>query len=536
MKTETNDKSRRNKWVAIALIVTLVIILGSVLLINFMAEPYLESRLESEFSTFTNQDATLDLSEVDIGLFPVSLVVEGISLSPGDNATDRMKEHPVLKSTIESISVSNISWWKLATSGNITIDEAIITGADFYFNPGLSERFSGSGEEGEESDQSRSIKLQSFSISGSSLNIYNEDLTTVKTEIDGADFSASGLNLSQGDIEMADRFEDLEFEIDSASHFTDNGYYWAEFTQIAFDTESGDFLTEGFTLIPQLSPQELPRQIGHEVDHLDIESGSVRLSGLDVPGWLQDRRINAKSITFENPEIRISRDKNPPDKPKEPRQLFNTKFANLPYSVSLDTLSIKNGFISYREWKENQDSSGTVFFDSVEIQMTDIQNSKPDETIKADASTLFMNESKLTVQFDFSLDDDGAQTITGQMDSLNLELLNPVLAPLAFVRIDDGVIHSLSFNFELNETAASGEFLSLYDDFSMSLLSKDNLEETTGNRIVSFLANNIQIQSSNKEPDPRTGEISYEKEVGQSTVNYWWKSLRSGIKDLVQRI
>lgn len=510
-----------------------MIILGSVLLINFMAEPYLESRLQSDFSTFTNQDATLDLSELDIGLFPLSLVVEGISLSPGDNATDRMKEHPVLKSTIESISISNISWWNLATSGNITLDEAIITGADLYFNPGLSERFSGSGEE---SDQSRSITLQSFSISGSSLNIYDEDLTTVKTEIDGADFSASGLNLSQGKVEMADRFENFEFEIDSVSHFTDNGYYLAELTQIAFDTESGDFLTEGFTLIPQLSPQELPRQIGHEVDHLDIESGSIRLSSLDVPGWLEDRRISAKSITVKNPGVRISRDKNPPDKPEEPRQLFNTKFANLPYSVSLDTLSINDGYISYREWKENQDSSGTVFFDSVEIQMTDIQNSKPDQTIKADASTLFMNESKLTVQFDFSLDDDGAQTITGRMDGLDLQILNPVLAPLAFVRIDDGIIQSMSFNFELNDTSSSGDFICLYDDFSMSLLSEDNLEENTGNRIVSFLANNLQIQSSNQEPDPRTGEISYEKEVGQSTVNYWWKSLRSGIKDLVQRL
>jgi hypothetical protein len=70
----------------------------------------------------------------------------------------------------------------------------------------------------------------------------------------------------------------------------------------------------------------------------------------------------------------------------------------------------------------------------------------------------------------------------------------------------------------------------------MSLLSKDDLESNSGRRILSFLANNLQIHSGNGGDNPRVGEISFEKEEGQSTVNYWWKSLRSGMKDLIQRM
>ena len=533
MNTTTHDKSRGSKWIIYTLIGVAGVFVCATVLINLVGEPYLKDRLQSEFAGFSNQDATLEISDLDIGLFPISLEIEGASLSSGSNVADRMKNHPVLETNIESISISNMSWWSLVTSGDLLINKVAITGGDLHLTPGLFDRFS---ESNETSGESRTVRVNLLSLTGSSLIIHREDLSSVKSQITGADLRISGLNLSSGDVEMRDRFDHFSFEIDSVSHHTEAGYYRAKMSRLAFNSDTGNFSGDTLMVIPQYSPKELPKQIGHEVDHIEIHSGPVTLNDLDVAAWFEDRRVQAESITVDKPKVRISRDKNPPDKPLNIRPLLNAQFANLPFSVLIDTFTVRNGFISYREWKEEQDSSGTVFFDSVEIRMTDIQNSRPEQTIKAYASTLFMNESKLTIWFDFTLNDDGAQTIAGQMDSLDLRHLNPVLAPLSFVRIDDGVIHSMFFNFEMNETVASGEFLILYDNFSMSLLSDETLEKTTGNRIVSFLANTIQLKSSNLEPDSRTGKISFEKEEGQSTVNYWWKSLRSGMKDLVERL
>lgn len=505
----------------------------ALILINLIGEPYLKDRLQSQFAGFSDQDATLEISELDIGVFPLSLEIEGASLISGTNVADRMKNSPVLKTKIESISISNMSWWRFVTSGDLLINEVSITGGDLHLTPGLFDRFGGSNESSEEP---RTLTVHSLSIAGSSLSVYREDLSSVKTRVAQADLRVSGLNLSSGNVDAADRFNNFSFEVDSVSHYTETGYYRTEMTRLAFNSDTGDFSADTLMVIPQYSPQELPNQIGHEVDHLDIQSGPLRLNNIDVAAWFEDRLVQAESITVDKPEVRISRDKNPPDKPVNVRPLLNIQFANLPFAVSLDTFTVRNGFISYREWQEEQDSSGTVFFDSVEIQMTDIQNSSPDQTIKADATTMFMNRSKLTVQFDFTLNDDGAQTISGRMDSLDLTALNPVLAPLAFMRIDRGAIQSMEFNFTLNETASQGTLSCSYDNLSMSLLSKDDLESNSGRRIVSFLANHLQIHSANSETDPRTGKISFEKEDGQSTVNYWWKSLGSGMKDLIQRM
>jgi hypothetical protein len=534
VEAETKNKSRRIKWIAGTLIGITVIFLGFIILINSVVEPFLKDRLIAEFGIISKQDATLEIPDLDIGLFPPSVVIDGLFLTPGLGVSDRLKDHPVLESKIESISAKGVSLWGLLTDGNLSVRETLISGAEIHFSSGLLDRLSGNGRSS--GDSSRSVVLNSLTLAGASLTMYQEDLSSVKSHITLADLNVTDLNLSTGDIRMADRFEQFSFGIDSIRHTTEDRLYRFEMDRILFSSDLGSLTTEGFNLKPQLPAREMPKQIGHEIDHIEIETGSIDLKNLDIHAWLTNGAIKAKSITVESPRVKISRDKNPPDKPVNIRPLLNTQFAHLPMLVSLDTLTVRNGFVSYREWREEQDTSGTLFFDSVEMVMTGLQNSEPDQTVHAEVSSLFMNASKLSVQFEFTLNDDGAQTITGQMEGLDLLKLNPVLVPLAFVRIDRGVIHSVAFKFDLNETVASGEFMCLYDDFSMSLLSKRSLESSLGNRIVSFLANNLQVQSSNHEADPRTGEIYFEKEEGQSMVNYWWKSLRSGIKDLMQRM
>lgn len=533
METEKNDKSTLKFWIAGTVIVLVVLFLVGLLLTNIVAEPYLKDRLTEEFEKVSENDAELIISEIDIGIFPPSATFEGVTLAQGSDASERMEDHPVLDSEIERIAISGVGIWSLLTGGDITINDVEINGADLHVSPNLMDRFSGSGQS---SDQTRSVTIESVTISGSSVHNYREDLASVGTELKGIDVRVTDLNVSSDSSSFSDRFGLFELEVDSVIHKTGNDYYVIEGNQVSFSTETGDLMISEFFTIPQLSPSDLPGQVGHEIDHYDIQSGPIQVQAIDVDEWFSNRHIKARNIIAEQLEVKISRDKNHPDKPKNERPLLNTEFSNLPFAVTLDSLSLQDGYISYREWKEGQDSSGTVFFDAVEIKMTNIQNRNKEQTINASASTMFLNESQLSVQFGFSLDEIGSQTITGTLDEIDLEVLNPVLVPLALVRLDDGTVHSLEFNFDLNETEANGEFIAIYDDLSLNLLDEDDLEQNTGNRIVSFLANNIQVRSSNGGDDPRAGEISFEREVGQSTVNYWWKALRSGIKDLIERI
>jgi hypothetical protein len=503
-----------------------------ILVANLIAEPYLQNRLTEEFTTVSDNDAELVISEVNIGFFPPSATIEGVTLAQGTDASERLKDHPVLDSKIQEITISGVGIWSLMTGGNLTIKHAEINGADLHVSSGLMDRFTDSSQS---SDQPRSVTIQSFTISGSSVHNYRDDLASVGTQLKGIDLRVTDLNVTSDSTSFGDRFGLIEFEVDSVIHKTENDYYVIEGNEVSFSSETGDFSITEFFIKPQLTPRELPAQVGHEIDHFNIRSGSIQLHALDVDELISNNHFKARNFTAQKLKVEISRDKNHPDKPKNEGPLINTQFSNLPFSVTLDSLSLSDGYIGYREWKEGQDTSGTVFFDAVEIKMANLQNLDKEQTIHAEASTMFLNESKLSVEFEFSLDENGSQTITGTLDEIDLDVLNPVLIPLTLIRLDDGTIHSLEFNFDLNEIEAIGEFIAIYDDLSLNILNKDDHQQNTGNRIVSFLANNIQVRSSNGGENPRTGEISYEREEGQSTVNYWWKSLRSGMKDLIQR-
>ena len=536
-REDSSKNSRIKKWGIISAIIVAFIFLASILTINFVIEPYAEERITTAFSKVSNGDAELTMSELDIGIFPLSMTLQNVGLERGVNASERLTDHPVLQSTIGNLTVSGFSLFSYLSDGEINVGDVVIDEANLHLSPGLTERYQSPSDSGSEgSGRTGSISVDRIRVSLTSVEIYSEDLSEVDTRVSGADIELSGL-LMQGDGESSTpELDALSLEIDSVSHKSNQGFYSARSANILFDSKEGAFSAEGFELIPLLSPKELPRVVGHEMDHMDIESGMIKLTGLKSDMLFTEGKIEATHLSVLKPTVKISRDKSPPDKIKEPRPLMNTAFAQLPTPISIDSLTIDQGYISYREWQESQDSSGTVFFDSIDLKVMNLQNIDREERITAEARTSFMNLADLSVLFNFSLLEDGSQTVSGRMEGLDLEALNPVLVPLAFVRIDRGVIHSVDFDFELNNSSSSGEFITLYENFSMSLLSKDGLHSSTGKRIVSFLANNIQIHSSNTEPDPRIGEISFEKEVGQSTVNYWWKSIRSGMKDLVQRI
>lgn len=533
MVNEEANNSNRFKWLYIAVIVVVFLWIGGIAFTNLIAEPYLKDRISEEFSKVSENDAELVISKVDVDLFPPGITLEDLSLVQGSGASERMREHPVLNSVIGKVSVSGVGVWSLLTHGDVKIKNAEVTGSDFHVSPGLMDRFNGSGQT---SGQSRSVVIQNFTASETSVDLYRKDLISVGTQLHAVDLRISDLNLTSDTGSMSDRFGLLEFEIDSVLHKTESDYYVVEGNQVSFSRETGDFLISELFVKPQLSPMELPAQVGHEIDHFDIQSGPVELHAIDLDEWFLNRHLKARSITAEKLKVEISRDKNHPDKPKPEKPLLNTQFAGLPFSVSVDSLAWREGFISYREWSEEQDSSGTVFFDSVDAVITGIQNRNQEETIKAQASTMFLNESQLLVQFEFSLNDVGSQKIDGTLEEIDLKTLNQVLVPLAQVQIDDGHLHSIEFNFQLDHTEASGDIICIYEDFSLSFLQDESHEKSTGNRIISFLSNNIQIRSSNDGEEPRSGEISFERELGQSDVNYWWKSLRSGIQDLIKRI
>ncbi len=502
------------------------------LLSTFMAEPYLKEKITERANSFLPENAEFTIEDIDVGILSRGVSLYGISLERRDEDSEEEREG-VRGSYIEYINASGIDLWNLFTDGDIVVGEIEVEGADLHFDP---DRVADLVQADSSGGESRPVIVEALRISNGNVYLYKPGLPEAQSELQGIAVTAG--NIKSGVESGEDKYlpDDFDIQVETVLHRTSNGLYEADAGDLQFSLREQTLHIETFDLTPRLSPREMPEELGHQIDHIEVNSGPVTLSGLSATEWFSDNRIVAKMLVLDSLRIDVSRDKNFPEKPKSEKPLLNSAFANVPYSVELDSLLWQTGRISYRELEEDQEEYGQVVFDDVDITGSGFQNRDPETSFRIVASSRLMGQSDLSVTFDFWPDEAGNQEIRGELSEIDLTELNSVLEPLAFIRIEEGQLQSLTFDFRLDHTTSDGELVALYDNFKIRVLDKESLDENTLNNIASFFTNQIQIRSSNEGDDPRTGSIGFEKEEGQSTFNYWWKSLRGGIRDTIERI
>jgi hypothetical protein len=122
-------------------------------------------------------------------------------------------------------------------------------------------------------------------------------------------------------------------------------------------------------------------------------------------------------------------------------------------------------------------------------------------------------------------------TVTGSLSPFNMQILNPILEPLALISIRSGHVDQFQFNFSADKTKSSGNLVFGYNDLRISVLENKN-GNTKEVKFASFLANSLLLRSKNprgKELLP--DEISILRDQKRSILNYTWKSVFSGIRN-----
>ena len=103
-------------------------------------------------------------------------------------------------------------------------------------------------------------------------------------------------------------------------------------------------------------------------------------------------------------------------------------------------------------------------------------------------------------------------------------------APLA---IEDGQLQRFEFDIHFNANQADGSLWFAYDNLKIAVLdySGDEIQKA---KFASFMANTIIVNSKNpKGNELRPVQISYSRDEERSILNYWWKSLYSGAKEVI---
>jgi hypothetical protein len=152
--------------------------------------------------------------------------------------------------------------------------------------------------------------------------------------------------------------------------------------------------------------------------------------------------------------------------------------------------------------------------------------------MNVNANAFLMGKALLeaTMSYDMLATDNNFH-VRGKLNPFGLPILNPVLANTVGMSIRSGQLNRFEFEFDATKLQSVGKLRFAYDDLKVSILEhKDG--GTREDKFASFLTNSLVLKSKH----PRTrihlpDEIRFGRDPKRSVVNYWWKSIFSGVKN-----
>lgn len=371
------------------------------------------------------------------------------------------------------------------------------------------------------------------------INIVEKGKTKTFT-IPSAEIVFKNFIINQNSINNKNRIafsDDVNLTIKNFNQLSENGLYKIVFPEIEVNTLSEILIIDSLQLIPIYSQAEFGQKIGHQKTRFQLSSDRILLSGFNYPSFLNDNKIVAKVADIDNVKFSVYRDRNLPLGPPRTPKTLPTILKNLFEYYKIDSVYLANSSIHFEDKAPNARRTGKLWFEDVNITVTNFTNDKISQMQKATkalAKTIVMGQSNATIMVDLPMySPSESYTLKGELNGMPMDAFNNILEPSAFLKVESGMLDKLAFEMEIGQKINTGTVTMFYDDFKISVLRKDAEEDDRkqSSGLKSFIANAFLIKKSNK-PDGnfRIGESYYEKPDDKGFVYAWWRTLLSGIK------
>ncbi len=279
------------------------------------------------------------------------------------------------------------------------------------------------------------------------------------------------------------------------------------------------------------------RKIGYETDRIEAKVSKIFLQDLDIPKLYYDQYLWTKKLEVRDLWVEDHRDKRVEDRtgfyPPMPQELLK----NMDFKFRIDSVVLTKGEIHYEEFVDEAKVPGTVNFLDMTASIANLSSDpeifgkKP--MVKMHGTAKLMGEGLIDFYCDLNVRDPGNKfEIRGTVGPMDMKKINPMVENVAFTTIKSGFIKSIEFDATADDHFCTGTMDFKYSDFKIALINKKTGQvEGFDKGFLSFLANTFVVNTRNPHLGFfREGSIFYKRNPNKAIINYWWKSLFTGIK------
>ncbi len=524
----------RKRWVILALS-ALTILFISVYMISKQLNRLAETTLLDLINSELQPNAELTIGEFNLSIFRQRVSARDIELihsRPYDELQVNKPFDTIRKLRADQITIHDLQLFRMLRERELSIGQFTIDHLSVEVVPTTDRIPAQSSPFRIPAD----LTIHQVQILNSELSAFPDATSDQpKWNLHGLNLTVNNFTISDPDIPLYLMAGDFSIHADSVMLISDNQHYQLKSERITADSHISHFSTGKTILQPLMDVSEMARKRGYETDRYHLSAGGTEIFGIDFHKWLKQRDIVANLIRLDDFQIHIDRDKSYDKEPRDERLLPHARLANLPFTVSVDSLHWNNGSIRYTELFPDEERSGTVFFDNLDIYLNNIQNQDSSDYITAQASASFLGAVNFEAGFSFLPDGSGYHSLWGRLGSADFNAFNDPLNSLAFINLNRGVLHSLEFGFTADHDASTGTMKMIYDDLEVRFLDNSTLDEGRRTRLRSFFVNQFAVRSSNDSESPRVVDISYERDKSRSMFNYWWNTVKDGLRKSASR-
>jgi hypothetical protein len=368
----------------------------------------------------------------------------------------------------------------------------------------------------------------------------------LRERVRGLSLTFDDFRIDPGEADSEERFlwsEDVRLEMD-AMELSGGERAVVSIGAVSASTAAASIHVESFALDPTRAEAEYLAGQGPGGDRVTMATGAVSVEGLQFHRLTQDLEAVARTVRVEGLTLTVLSDKHRPGSPRtSPPTMPHDVMRELPVGITVDTVEIVDGSVTYSERGPRSQRPGSVAFADVQARLTNLTNDPA--RIASDGPTMLEAEARafdaapVSVRASIPLlAPPPTMFFFASVGRFPAGAVNAILPDLEGIRVTAGRVDSARVDIRYRPGGASGAVMVGYEDLSIRQEDRNTGNQNLGQKLTSFLANTFVIRGSNRPDDgkpPRQGRVAYEADPNAPFFKIFWEAIREGLIDVTKR-
>jgi len=344
------------------------------------------------------------------------------------------------------------------------------------------------------------------------------------------------VQVGKQDTLSSDIVKQFDFEAKELVSVSSDSMYLFKANGLTYLTASNTLVITNISIQPNYTDYDFTSRYEFQTSRIEAGFSDIYFYDFYASDYFRSGSLKSSWIEIGKMDMNVFRDMRK-QFPHGNKPAFLEMVYNYPGIIQIDSIGLLNGNVIYTEHAEEANEPGSINFNEISVKMYKITNDTIYKTendsseLRGDA--LLMGKGKMTILLKGRIfDSQNTFSLNGTLSAMDANELNPILEKNAFIYATSGKIDSMNFSFTANNARATGKMILLYHGLDIAVKNKQT-DDTTAfrERFISLIVNR-KVSDSNPiaNDDVREGIIDYERDPEKFLLDYYVKSILSGIR------